>query len=91
MYAKTKKLVRSVYYNLKLSTSSFVRCETEYKIVEDKIYKEECKVDIQHICEEHVTDPVEDYPNKDTSAASEEYHHFPNHPTDQGHIFQQQV
>ena len=46
-------------------------------------------MDIQHICEEHVTVPDEDYPIKDTSAASEEYHHFPNHPTDHGHIFEQ--
>ena len=33
------------------------RCETIYKVVEDREYREECKVDVQHVCEHHV--PVE--------------------------------
>ena len=33
------------------------RCETLYKVVEDKEYREECKVDVQHVCEHHV--PIE--------------------------------
>ena len=49
------------------------RCDTEYKIVEDKVYKEECKVDVQHVCEELI--PVEvPYPVKDP------YHSKPPNP-----------
>ena len=33
------------------------RCETIYRVVEDRQYREECKVDVQHVCEHHV--PVE--------------------------------
>ena len=35
------------------------RCETEYRVVENKVYNEECKVDVQHICEEHIKVPVQ--------------------------------
>lgn len=34
------------------------RCETLYKQVEDTEYREECAVDVQHMCEHHVPIPV---------------------------------
>ena len=34
------------------------RCETLYKQVEDTEYREECAVDVQHVCEHHVPVPV---------------------------------
>ena len=59
------------------------RCETEYKIVEDKIYREECKVDVQHVCEEHLAVPVEHYPPiHDDYGPPDPYHHHENHPVD---------
>ena len=39
------------------------RCEVDFNIVEEKLYKEECKVNVQHICEEHIKVPVP-YPVK---------------------------
>ena len=41
-----------------------LRCELDYNIVEEKLYKEECKVNVQHICEEHIRVPIP-YPVKD--------------------------
>ena len=41
-----------------------LRCEIDYNIVEEKLYKEECKVNVQHICEEHIKVPIP-HPVKD--------------------------
>ena len=38
------------------------RCETEYRIVEDRIYREDCKVDVDHVCEENLSVPQLHYP-----------------------------
>ena len=81
MFSKKKKQVRTFLFFFSspsfYNCHPFIRCETEYKIIEDKIYREECKVDIQHICEEHVTVPVQvdvhNYPTNQHQI-SETYH-----------------
>ena len=50
---KYKDLI-SYFYHLQ----SF-SCETEYRIVEDTVYQEECNVDIQHVCQEHIKHPLQ--------------------------------
>ena len=34
------------------------RCDIAYKVVEDIVFNEECSVDVQHLCEEHINIPV---------------------------------
>ena len=58
------------------SPSTSKRCELDYNVVEEKIYKEECKVNIQHICEEHITGPVSN-PVKDPEPKHPQTHLAP--------------
>lgn len=34
------------------------QCDVAYKVVEEVEYSQECKVDVQHVCEEHIKVPV---------------------------------
>ena len=45
--------------------------------MEDRIYREECKVDVQHVCEEHLAVPLED-----EYGPPDPYHHLDKQPVD---------
>ena len=38
------------------------RCDIAYRIVEDVVFNEQCKVDVQHVCEEHINIPILHHP-----------------------------
>ena len=40
-------------------TDLYYRCETHYQTIDEKSYNEECEEEINHVCKEHITVPVE--------------------------------
>ena len=57
----------------------FCRCSLEYKIVPEHKYEEDCKVDVEHICEDYLHIPVK-------PPAYGHQHHEPHPPEPQHHV-----
>ena len=34
------------------------RCDIAFRVVQSEVFHDECKVDVQHVCEEHIKVPV---------------------------------
>ena len=35
-----------------------LRCDIAFRVVQSEVFHDECKVDVQHVCEEHIKVPV---------------------------------
>ena len=73
------------------------KCHTDYKLVEETLYEEECHTRVQNVCEEHIKIPVEipypvkapyptPHPPKYVTPAPLAYHPHPPTPTPHPYI-----
>ena len=66
----------------KCEPSEEQKCYTEYKLVEEEIYKDECHTEVQNICEKEIAIPVEvPYPVHVPVVPADPLPYGPPHPT----------